>query len=157
MATKIYPTRDADRTWFVIDAKGIILGRLAVRAADLLRGKNKPTYSPNVDGGDNVVVLNAAKVKLSNETKYEAKKYYRHSGYLGGMKEESFKEAIEKHPERVIMLAVKGMLQDNKLGSAQLKRLRVYAGAEHTHTQELTSVDISSSAEKPRMDKKETK
>jgi large subunit ribosomal protein L13 len=142
MATKIYQTRDADRTWYVIDAKGIILGRLAVVAADLLRGKNKPTYSPNVDGGDNVIVLNASKIKLSTDAKYEDKKYYRHSGYLGGMREESFNEAIEKHPERVIMLAVKGMLQNNKLGSAQLKRLRVYPGTEHAHTQELMNVDM---------------
>jgi len=142
MATKIYPVKDADRKWYVLDAKGAILGRLSVKAADLLRGKNKPTYSPNVDGGDNVIVLNAAKIKLSNENKYEDKKYYRHSGYPGGIKEETFAEAIEKHPERVIMLAVKGMLQNNKLGSAQLKRLRVYAGAEHVHTQELINVDL---------------
>lgn len=142
MATKIYQVKDADRNWYVLDAKGIILGRLAVKVADILRGKNKSTYSPNVDGGDNVIVLNAAKVKLSSENKYEDKKYFTHSGYHGGIKEESFNEAIEKHPERVIMLAVKGMLQNNKLGTSQLKRLRVYAGTEHAHTQELTNIDL---------------
>lgn len=142
MTTKIYTTRDADRKWYVIDAKGIILGRLSTVAADLLRGKNKVTYSPNCDGGDNVIVLNAAKVKLSNDNKLEGKKYYRHSGFLGGIKEETFAEAIEKHPEKVIMHAVKGMLQNNKLGTAQLKRLRVYSGVDHAHTQELENVDL---------------
>lgn len=142
MATKVYPTRDADRKWYVLDAKGIILGRLSTVAADLLRGKNKVTYSPNFDGGDNVIVLNASKVKLSNDNKLEGKKYFRHSGFLGGIKSETFAEAMEKHPERVILHAVKGMLQNNKLGSQQLKRLRVYAGTEHSHTQELENIDL---------------
>jgi large subunit ribosomal protein L13 len=142
MTTKVYPTKDADRKWYVLDAKGIILGRLATVAADLLRGKNKVTYSPNFDGGDNVIVLNAAKVKLSNDNKLESKKYYSHSGYLGGIKTETFAEALEKHPEKVIMHAVKGMLQNNKLGTSQLIRLRVYPGTEHAHTQELENVDL---------------
>lgn len=142
MTTKIFQTKDADRKWFVIDATDLILGRLAGKAADLLRGKNKPTFSPNVDGGDNVIVLNAAKVKLSNDNKLESKIYYRHSGYPGGIKQETFREAIEKHPERVIMAAVKGMLQKNKLGTSQLKRLRVYPDSTHAHTQELTHVDM---------------
>lgn len=142
MATKVYNVKDADRKWYLLDAKGIILGRLSTVAADLLRGKNKATYSPNFDGGDNVVVINASKVKLSNEAKLTGKAYYRHSGYPGGIKKETFEEAMEKHPERVIMLAVKGMLQSNKLGSQQLKRLRVYANAEHKHTQELIEIDL---------------
>lgn len=142
MATKTYTTKNMDRKWYVLDADGIILGRLATVAADLLRGKNKVTYSPNVDGGDNVIVLNASKVKLSKDSKLTDKMYFRHSGYPGGIKSESFAEAMEKHPEKVILAAVKGMLQDNKLGSAQLTRLRVYKDADHKHTQELTNVDL---------------
>ncbi len=142
MTTKVYQTRDADRKWYVLDAKGIILGRFSTVVADLLRGKGKATYSPNFDGGDNVVVLNAAKIKLSNDNKLEDKKYYRHSGYPGGIREETFAEAMEKHPEKVIKHAVRGMLQNNKLGTNQLKRLKVYANAEHAHTQELINIDL---------------
>jgi large subunit ribosomal protein L13 len=142
MATKAYDTKDIDRKWYVLNADGMILGRLSTVAADLLRGKNKVTYTPNMDGGDNVIVINASKVKLSNDRKIEGKKYYRFSGYPGGMKEETFGEAMEKHPERVIMLAVKGMLQVNKMASQQLKRLRIYPGSEHRHTQELIEVDL---------------
>lgn len=140
MTTRVYNVKDADRKWYFLDAKGIILGRLSTVAADLLRGKGKPTYTPNFDCGDNVVVVNADAIKLSSERKNTGKVYYRHSGYPGGIKKETFEEAMKKHPERVIMLAVKGMLQDNKLGSAQLKRLKVYAGGEHKHTQEMISV-----------------
>lgn len=142
MATKTYITKNMDRKWYVLDADGIILGRLATVAADLLRGKNKATYSPNVDGGDNVIVLNASKIKLSKDSKLTDKMYYRHSGYPGGIKSESFAEAMEKHPERVILKAVQGMLQKNKLGSEQLTRLRVYKDADHKHTQELINVDL---------------
>jgi large subunit ribosomal protein L13 len=142
MATKSYDTKNIDRKWYLLNADGMILGRLSTVAADLLRGKNKVTYTPNMDGGDNVIVINASKVKLSNDRKIEGKKYYRFSGYPGGMKEETFGEAMEKHPERVIMLAVKGMLQSNKLASQQLKRLKVYSGTEHAHTQEFTEVDL---------------
>lgn len=142
MATKVYNTKDADRKWYLLDAKGMILGRLATVAADLLRGKGKATYSPNFDGGDNVIVINASKIRLSNENKKISKKYYRHSGYPGGLKEKTFEQVVEKHPERVIMLAVKGMLQDNKLGSKQLTRLKVYADAEHKHTQEIIEINL---------------
>lgn len=142
MATKIYNLKNEDRKWYVIDAAGAILGRLSTVAADILRGKNKATYTPNMDSGDNVIVINAAKVKLSNERKVLGKAYYRHSGYPGGIKKETFAEAMVKHPQRVITLAVKGMLPGNKLASAQLIRLRVYAGAEHKHTQELIEVDL---------------
>lgn len=142
MATKVYNLKDADRKWYVLNADGAILGRLSTVAADLLRGKKKATYTPNMDCGDNVIVINAAKVKLSNETKVESKMYYRHSGYPGGIKKETFGEAMVKHPERVIMLSVKGMLQSNKLAAKQLKRLKIYAGNEHKHTQEIIEVDL---------------
>lgn len=142
MATKVYNMKDADRKWYVLDASGVILGRLSTVAADLLRGKGKATFTPNLDSGDNVIVINASKVKLSNENKKTGKVYYRHSGYIGGIKKETFEEAMEKQPEKVIMLAVRGMLQKNKLAAAQLKRLRVYANADHKHTQELITVDL---------------
>jgi large subunit ribosomal protein L13 len=142
MATKVYNTKDADRKWYVIDAKDAILGRLATVAADLLRGKGKVTYTPNMDGGDNVVVINAAEVALSSERKRTDKTYYRHSFYPGGIKSETFEEAIEKHPEKVIELAVRGMLQKNKMASMQLKRLRIYPGNEHKHTQEMINVNL---------------
>jgi large subunit ribosomal protein L13 len=142
MATKAYNTKAIDRKWYILNADGMILGRFSTVIADLLRGKNKVTYTPNMDGGDNVIVINASKVKLSSDRKIDGKKYYRFSGYPGGMKEETFGEAMEKHPERVIMLAVKGMLQSNKLASEQLKRLRVYPGTDHRHTQELIEIDL---------------
>lgn len=142
MATKVYNLKDADRKWYVLDASGMILGRLSTVVADLLRGKQKSTYTPNMDSGDNIIVLNASKVKLSNDRKIDGKVYYRHSGYPGGIKQETFGEAMEKHPERVIMLAVKGMLPKNKMAQKQMKRLRVYAGSEHMHTQELILVDL---------------
>lgn len=142
MATKSFQIKDADRVWYVVDVKDQILGRVATVITDLLRGKGKATYTPNADSGDNVVVLNAGKVRLSKDSKILAKKYYRHSGYIGGIKEETFEEAMVKHPERVIELAVKGMLQKNKMAKDQFLRLRVYAGTEHTHTQELIPVTL---------------
>lgn len=148
MATNSFNTKDMDRKWYVLDAEGIILGRLATVAADLLRGKNKATYTPNFDGGDNVVILNAAKVMLSSERKREAKTYYRHSGYPGGIKKETFRESQEKHPEKTVFLAVKGMLPKTKLADSQIKRLRVYADATHKHTQELTEVDLKATSRK---------
>lgn len=143
MATKAYNTKDADRDWLLIDASGAILGRLATEAANLLRGKNKATFTPNMDGGANVVVINAAKVALSREDNREKKTYYRHSGYPGGIKSETFEEAIAKHPERVIELAVKGMMPKNKLASQQLKRLKIYAGGEHPHTQDIKKYELN--------------
>lgn len=145
MATKVFNKKDEDRKWYVIDAKDVILGRLATVVADLLRGKGKATYTPNMDSGDNVVVINASLVKLSTDAKREDKKYYRHSGYPGGIRQETFEEAMEKHPERVIELAVKGMLPSNKMAREQLTRLRVYPGAEHKHTQQLEKVEIKES------------
>lgn len=142
MATKAYLTKDKDRAWHSIDADGQILGRLATIAADLLRGKHKTTYTPNLDSGDNVVILNAAKVKLSNDRKLTGKIYYRHSGYPGGIKQETFEEAMTKHPEKVIFKAVKGMVPSTKQGKAQLTRLRVYKDANHKHTQEMQVVKM---------------
>lgn len=120
------------RKWYVIDANGATLGRLAVEAANILRGKNKPQYTPNVDTGDFVIVINADKITVSG--KKETDKLYRsHSGYPGGFKEISFKALMEKDPTRAIEKAVKGMLPHNTLGDAQFQKLKVYAGANHPH------------------------
>lgn len=120
------------RNWVVIDAEGAILGRLATQVAAILRGKTKPQFTPNSDCGDFVVVINADKVQLSGN-KADHKVYYRHSGYNGGLKAESFRQAMEKHPERVIEHAVRGMLPKTTLGRKQLTKLKVYAGPEHPH------------------------
>ena len=120
------------RKWYVIDANGATLGRLAVEAANILRGKDKPQYTPNVDTGDFVIVINADKIVVSG--KKETDKLYRsHSGYPGGFKEISFKALMEKDPTRAIEKAVKGMLPHNTLGDAQFQKLKVYAGANHPH------------------------
>lgn len=120
------------RKWYVIDAEGATLGRVAVAAANILRGKNKPQYTPNVDTGDFVIIINADKITVSG--KKETDKLYRsHSGFPGGFKEISFKAMMEKTPTRVIEKAVKGMLPHNTLGDEQFQKLKVYAGAEHPH------------------------
>ncbi len=118
--------------WYVVDATDKVLGRLASRIAHHLRGKHKPEYTPHADTGDYIVVVNAEKVALTGR-KAEAKKYHRHTGYPGGIRETSFREMNENHPERVIELAVKGMLPKNKLGRAMFSKLKVYAGNEHRH------------------------
>ena len=118
------------RDWYVIDATDIPLGRVASKAATMLRGKHKVTYTPHVDCGDNIIIINADKVALTGN-KLNQKVYRHHSGYIGGMKEVSAKVMLEKNPEKAMMLAIKGMLPHNSLGRAQLKKLRVYAGAEH--------------------------
>ena len=120
------------RNWVLVDAEGATLGRLATRVAMILRGKNKPQFTPNSDCGDFVIVINADKVQLTGN-KADQKVYYRHSGYNGGLKAESFRMAMEKHPEKVIERAVKGMLPKGTLGRKQLTKLKVYAGAEHPH------------------------
>ncbi len=123
---------EVTRKWYLIDANGATLGRLAVEVADILRGKNKPQYTPNVDTGDFVVVINADKIQVSG--KKETDKMYRsHSGFPGGFKEISFKAMMEKAPERAIEKAVKGMLPHNTLGDQQFQKLKVYAGPEHPH------------------------
>ena len=123
---------EVTRNWVLIDAEGATLGRLAAQAAKILRGKNKPQFTPNSDCGDFVIVINADKVQLTGN-KADQKVYYRHSGYNGGLKAETFRSAMEKHPERVIERAVRGMLPKNTLGRKQFSKLKVYAGAEHPH------------------------
>ena len=120
------------REWFVVDASDKVLGRLASEIAHRLRGKHKPEYTPHVDTGDYIVVVNAEKIAVTGN-KANAKKYYRHTGYPGGIKETSYREMIENHPERVIEKAVKGMLPRNKLGRAMFSKLKVYAGENHRH------------------------
>ena len=123
---------EVQRNWVLIDADGATLGRLATKAAMILRGKNKPQYTPNTDAGDFVVVINADKVQLTG-VKADHKEYWRYSGWRGGLKKESFKEAMEKHPERVVEHAIKGMLPHNRLGAQMFRKLSVYAGPEHPH------------------------
>lgn len=131
-STQFAKNGEVERKWVLIDAEGATLGRLATKAAMILRGKNKPQYTPNADTGDFVVVINADKVVLTG-SKADKKRYWRYSGYLGGLKFESFREAMEKHPERVVEHAVKGMLPKTTLGRKQGMKLKVYAGPEHPH------------------------
>ena len=121
-----------ERKWFVVDAEGQTLGRLAAEVAKVLRGKNKPIFTPHVDTGDYVIVINADKVVLTGK-KLIQKTYFRHSGYPGGASFTQAGHMLEKHPERVVEMAVKGMLPKNRLGRAMLKKLRIYAGPEHPH------------------------
>ena len=123
---------EIERRWHVIDASDVVLGRLASHAANLLRGKHKPTFAPHVDTGDFVIVVNAGKVALTGN-KRQTKMAYRHSGYPGGLKKISYGDLLAKRPERAIEMAVKGMLPHNKLGRRLIKKLKVYAGAEHPH------------------------
>jgi len=121
---------EINRKWYIIDAEGKPLGRVATEAAKLLRGKHKPTFTPNMDVGDHVIVINCSKAVLTGN-KLNQKVYRHHSGYIGGMKEISAKDMMENNPEKAMMLAIKGMLPHNTLGRESLKKLRVYAGAEH--------------------------
>jgi large subunit ribosomal protein L13 len=123
---------EVERKWVLIDADGATLGRLATKAAMILRGKNKPQFTPHTDVGDFVIIINADKVKLTGN-KAEQKEYWRYSGWLGGLKIESYKDAMANHPERVVEHAVKGMLPHNTLGRKQGMKLKVYAGPEHPH------------------------
>ena len=123
---------EVEREWLLIDATDQVLGRVATKAAQILKGKHKPQYTPHVDTGDFVIIINADKIRVTG-TKAAAKEYYRHSGFPGGLKSETFTEAMEKHPERVIEHAVKGMLPHNKLGDKIRTHLYVYEGAEHPH------------------------
>jgi large subunit ribosomal protein L13 len=123
---------DIDRKWWVIDASDLVVGRLATEAANLLRGKNKPTFTPNQECGDFVVITNCDKVKFTG-TKWDNKKYYWHTGFIGGIKERTAKEQLQRHPEKIIMDAVKGMLPKTSLGRKQLTKLKVFVGNEHTH------------------------
>ena len=132
MSTYYAKPGDVQREWLLVDATGLTLGRLASAVAQILRGKNKPTYTPHVDTGDFVIVVNADKIKVTG-AKATDKVYFRHTGYPGGLKSETFEEAMAKHPERVVERAVKGMLPHNKLGAKMIKKLKVYAGPEHPH------------------------
>jgi large subunit ribosomal protein L13 len=123
---------DISRRWLLVDAEGMMLGRLASQVASVLRGKHKPIYSPHVDTGDHVVVVNAAKIRLTGR-KPEQKRYFRHSMYPGGLRWTSYETMSERHPERIVYLAVKGMLPGHTLGRAMLRKLKVYAGPDHPH------------------------
>jgi large subunit ribosomal protein L13 len=124
---------EIERQWQLVDAEGQTLGRLATRIADTLRGKDKPQYTPHVDTGDFVVVVNAEKVAVTGN-KLDQKQYHRHSGYPGGLRSRTLREQLERRPEEVIRKAVKGMLPRNRLSRAQLRKLKIYAGPEHPHT-----------------------
>jgi large subunit ribosomal protein L13 len=131
------------RDWFVLDADGQVLGRLATRVATVLRGKHKPVYTPHTDTGDFVIVINAEKVKLTG-AKLDDKMYIRHSGYPGGLRQMPYRRLLEIHPERAIEKAVKGMLPHNTLGRSQLRKLKVYAGTKHPHaSQKPMALDVS--------------
>ncbi len=127
------PSEAIERHWHVVDAGGKVLGRLASQIAHVLRGKHKPVYSPHVDAGDFVIVINAARIRLTGR-KLEGKVYYRHSGYPGSVRETTAGEMLEKHPERVIEKAVRGMLPKNALGRRMLRKLKVYSDADHPHS-----------------------
>lgn len=132
MKTWTPKSAEIERRWWVVDADGLILGRLATQLASVLRGKHKPAYTPHVDVGDYVVVVNAEKIAVTGDRRAQ-KMYYRHSGYPGGLREMTLDEMLRRHPERVIRLAVRGMLPRNRLGRHMLDKLRVYAGPNHPH------------------------
>ncbi len=132
MKTPLPKADQIERKWYVVDASGKVLGRLATQIAMRLRGKHKPEYTPHLDTGDFIIVVNAEKVKLTAR-KLDQKKYYRHSGYLGGLKERTARQMLNDKPEEVIRLAVKRMLPKNKLARHQLKKLKIYRGPEHRH------------------------
>ena len=136
MKTYSVKAGEIQREWFVVDARDQVLGRLATRIATVLKGKHKPTYSTHLDVGDYVIVVNARDVRLTGR-KADQKEYFRHSGYMGGERMIPFKTMLEKRPERVIELAVKGMLPKNALGRQQLRKLKVYAGSEHPHAAQM--------------------
>jgi large subunit ribosomal protein L13 len=130
--TYVVKASEIDRGWWLIDATDQPLGRLATRIATLLAGKHKPTWSPHLDTGDHVVVVNAARVKVTGN-KLAQKRYYRHSNYPGGLREESLADLLARKPERVVEIAVKGMLPHNRLGNAMFRKLKVYPGSDHPH------------------------
>jgi large subunit ribosomal protein L13 len=136
MKTYTPKAQEIERKWVVVDAKDQVLGRLASKVAQILRGKHKPMFSPHLDVGDFVVVVNADKIRLTG-TKPDNKAYFRHTGYIGGEKFIPFKTMLEQHPDRVIDLAVKGMLPKNNLGRLMRRKLKVYAGAEHPHAAQM--------------------
>ena len=132
MKTYSLKKHEVQRNWFVIDVTDRILGRIAVKIADKIRGKDKPYYTPYTDGGDYVIVINAEKIKVTG-SKFDNKKYYRHSLFPGGLKTETFKDLLAKNPEKIIEEAVKGMLPKNKLNKSVIKKLKVFSGPNHNH------------------------
>ena len=132
MKTFSAKNHDIDRNWYLVDAQNKTLGRLSTEIAKRLRGKHKPIYTPHVDTGDYIVVVNASKIRVTGN-KMTDKVYYRHTGYIGNLKSENLETMLEKYPEKVLMKSVGGMLPKNKLGRAMIKKLRVFAGPEHTH------------------------
>ena len=130
--TRFVKTDDADRKWYVVDATDQVLGRLAAKVASVIRGKNKPSFTPNMDTGDFVVVVNAEKVKMTGKRELQ-KTYFRHTGYPGGVRELTYQQMKAKHPERIIEFAVRGMLPKTKLGNKLGSKLKVYAGTDHPH------------------------
>ncbi len=136
MKSYMAKSSNVERNWYVVDAEGKTLGRLASQIAHILRGKHKPIYTPHVDTGDFVIVVNADKIHVTGN-KAEQKMYYRHSGYPGGLKGMNFNQVMEKDPTRAVYTAVKGMLPHNRLGRAMLKKLRVYAGPDHPHAAQM--------------------
>ena len=132
MKTFSAKNHDIDRNWYLVDAQNKTLGRLSTEIASRLRGKHKPIYTPHVDTGDYIVVINASKIRVTGK-KLTDKIYYKHTGYIGNLKSENLETMLEKYPERVLMKSVRGMLPKSKLGNAMIKKLRVFAGPEHTH------------------------
>lgn len=132
MKTFSAKNHDIDRNWYLVDAQNKTLGRLSTEIATRLRGKHKPIYTPHVDTGDYIVVVNASKIRVTGN-KMTDKMYYRHTGYIGNLKSENLATMLEKYPEKVLMKSVRGMLPKSKLGSAMIKKLRIFAGPEHTH------------------------
>jgi large subunit ribosomal protein L13 len=136
MKTYLAPVDEIEKKWYVVNAEDKILGRLAAEIASRLRGKHKPTFSTFIDNGDFIIVTNADKIRLTGN-KWNDKKYYHHTGYMGGIKEANAKKLMEDHPTALVVTAVKGMLPKNRLGRAQLKKLKVYAGSAHPHEAQL--------------------
>ncbi|MEA2372661.1 MAG: large subunit ribosomal protein [Solirubrobacteraceae bacterium] len=132
MRTYVAKPSDRERNWYVVDANGLTLGRLSTQIADTLRGKRKPAYTPHIDTGDFVVVVNAEKIAVTGNKRAD-KLYHRHSGYPGGLRTRTFQEMIDRRPEEIIRLAVKGMMPRNRLARKQLTKLKVYAGPQHPH------------------------
>ncbi len=132
MKTFSAKNQDIDRNWYLVDAQNKTLGRLSTEIASRLRGKHKPIFTPHVDTGDYIVVINASKIRVTGK-KLTDKIYYKHTGYIGNLKSENLETMLKKYPERVLMKSVRGMLPKSKLGNAMIKKLRVFAGPEHTH------------------------
>jgi large subunit ribosomal protein L13 len=142
MKTFVAKEHEVSRKWYLVDAKDKVLGRMATQIATQLRGKQKPIFTPHMDAGDFIVVINADKLVLTGK-KWDDKIYYRHSGYIGGLKQISARKLLEKKPEDILRFAVKGMLPKNSLGRRQLKKLKIYAGSEHPHhAQQLEKLEV---------------